>query len=314
MNSNSVSQHIVLFEEAGQRLDNFLFRMAKGVPKTHIYRIIRSGEVRINKKRAEASQKIAEGDVLRIPPLRVSDAKKPVNDFISKKMSDEVDILYEDDSILVVNKPSGIAVHGGSGVSLGLIEAMRAQRPEAKFLELVHRLDRDTSGILMLAKKRSALVHLHEQIREGQMEKRYLLVVHGSLPVSGKSIPLKYPLLKYLLPNGERRVRVSADGGQASHTNIRVKGVYHDGLCSLVEAQLKTGRTHQIRVHLQAYGHPILGDDKYGDQDLDKVLRPKRLLLHAKYLAFVHPKTEEKMVFEAPVPEAFEKFISNETN
>lgn len=187
---------------------------------------------------------------------------------------------------------------------------MRAQRPEAKFLELVHRLDRDTSGILMLAKKRSALVHLHEQIREGKMEKRYLLVVHGSLPVSGKSIPLKYPLLKYLLPNGERRVRVSVDGGQASHTNIRVKGVYHDGLCSLVEAQLKTGRTHQIRVHLQTYGHPILGDDKYGDQGLDKVLRPKRLLLHAKYLAFVHPKTEEKMVFEAPLPEAFEKFIS----
>ena len=310
MNSNSVSQHIVLFEEAGQRLDNFLFRMAKGVPKTHIYRIIRSGEVRVNKKRADASQKIAEGDVLRIPPLRVSEIKKPTNDFISKKISDEIDILYEDDSILVVNKPSGIAVHGGSGVSLGLIEAMRAQRPEAKFLELVHRLDRDTSGILMLAKKRSALVHLHEQIREGKMEKRYLLVVHGSLPVSGKSIPLKYPLLKYLLPNGERRVRVSVDGGQASHTNIRVKGVYHDGLCSLVEAQLKTGRTHQIRVHLQTYGHPILGDDKYGDQGLDKVLRPKRLLLHAKYLAFVHPKTEEKMVFEAPLPEAFEKFIS----
>jgi 23S rRNA pseudouridine955/2504/2580 synthase len=314
MNSNSVSQHIVLFEEAGQRLDNFLFRMAKGVPKTHIYRIIRSGEVRINKKRAEASQKIMEGDVLRIPPMRVSDVKKPINDFISKKMSDEVGILYEDDSILVVNKPSGIAVHGGSGVSLGLIEAMRAQRPDAKFLELVHRLDRDTSGILMLAKKRSALVHLHEQIREGKMEKRYLLVVHGALPVSDKSIPLKYPLLKYLLPNGERRVKVSADGGQASHTNIRVKGVYHDGLCSLVEAQLKTGRTHQIRVHLQTYGHPILGDDKYGDQHLDKVLRPKRLLLHAKYLAFVHPKTEEKMIFEAPLPDAFEKFISNETN
>ncbi|QWD80272.1 RluA family pseudouridine synthase [Polynucleobacter sp. MWH-Spelu-300-X4] len=311
MNSNSVSQHIVLFEEAGQRLDNFLFRMAKGVPKTHIYRIIRSGEVRVNKKRADASQKIAEGDVLRLPPLRVSDIKKPTNDFISKKISGEVDILYEDDSILVVNKPSGIAVHGGSGVSLGLIEAMRAQRPDAKFLELVHRLDRDTSGLLMLAKKRSALVHLHEQIREGKMEKRYLLVVHGNLPVSGKSIPLKYPLLKYLLPNGERRVRVSADGGQPSHTNIRVKGVYHDGLCSLVEAQLKTGRTHQIRVHLQTYGHPILGDDKYGDQDLDKVLRPKRLLLHAKYLSFVHPKTEEKMVFEAPIPEAFEKFISD---
>lgn len=311
MNSNSVTQHIVLFEEAGQRLDNFLFRMAKGVPKTHIYRIIRSGEVRVNKKRADASQKIQEGDVLRLPPIRVSEVKAPTNDYLSSKISSEIDILYEDDSILVVDKPSGIAVHGGSGVSLGLIEAMRAQRPDAKFLELVHRLDRDTSGILMLAKKRSALVNLHEQIREGKMEKRYLLIVHGELPVSGKSIPLKYPLLKYLLPNGERRVRVASDGGQLSHTNIRVKANYSDGLCSLVEAQLKTGRTHQIRVHLQAYGHPILGDDKYGDQELDKALRPKRLLLHARHLSFVHPKTEQKMTFEAPIPEAFEKFESN---
>jgi len=310
MNSNSVSQHVVLFEEAGQRLDNFLFRMAKGVPKTHIYRIIRSGEVRINKKRADASQKIQEGDVLRIPPLRVAESKAPQNDYLSSKISAEIEILYEDDSILVVNKPSGIAVHGGSGVSLGLIEAMRAQRPDAKFLELVHRLDRDTSGILMLAKKRSALVHLHEQIREGQMEKRYYLMVHGALPVSNKSIPLKYPLLKYLLPNGERRVKVSHDGGQASHTNIRVKANYLDGLCSLVEAQLKTGRTHQIRVHLQTYGHPILGDDKYGDQALDKVLKPKRLLLHAHHLSFIHPKTEQKMTFEAPMPEAFKKFES----
>jgi 23S rRNA pseudouridine955/2504/2580 synthase len=310
MNSNSVSQHIVLFEEAGQRLDNFLFRMAKGVPKTHIYRIIRSGEVRINKKRAEASQKIAEGDVLRIPPLRVSEVKKSTNEFISRKISSEIVILYEDDSILVVDKPSGVAVHGGSGVSLGLIEAMRAQRPDAKFLELVHRLDRDTSGVLMLAKKRSALVHLHEQIREGKMEKRYLLIVHGELPISGKSIALKSPLLKYLLPNGERRVKVSPDG-QASHTNIRVKANYHDGLCSLVEAQLKTGRTHQIRVHLLNYGHPILGDDKYGDEDLDRVLKPKRLLLHARHLSFVHPKTGEKMTFEAKLPEAFEKFESD---
>lgn len=307
MNSNSVTQHIVLFEEAGQRLDNFLFRMAKGVPKTHIYRIIRSGEVRVNKKRADASQKIQEGDVLRLPPLRVSEVKTPTNEFISKKINAEIRILHEDDSILVVDKPSGIAVHGGSGVSLGLIEAMRAQRPDAKFLELVHRLDRDTSGILMLAKKRSALVHLHEQIREGKMEKRYLLIVHGQLPVSAKSIPLKYPLLKYLLPNGERRVRVATDGGQPSHTNIRVKANYRDGQCSLVEALLKTGRTHQIRVHLQTYGHPILGDDKYGDQELDKVLKPKRLLLHARYLSFIHPKTEEKMTFEADIPEAFKK-------
>ena len=300
MNMNSVSQHIVLSDEAGQRLDNFLFRHVKGVPKTHIYRIIRSGEIRVNKKRADASQKLVEGDVLRIPPVRMAEPKEVPNERISKKITSDVVVLHEDDSILVVNKPSGLAVHGGSGVSLGLIEAMRAQRPNVKFLELVHRLDRDTSGILILAKKRSALLHLHEQIREGRMEKRYLLVVHGALPVSGKSIPLKYPLLKYLLPNGERRVRVSADGGQASHTNIRVKGVYHDGLCSLVEAQLKTGRTHQIRVHLQSLGFPIVGDAVYGKPHLASVF--PRQALHAERLGLVHPVSGIHSEWEVGLP------------
>jgi 23S rRNA pseudouridine955/2504/2580 synthase len=279
--------------------------MAKGVPKTHIYRIIRSGEVRINKKRADASQKIQEGDVLRLPPIRVSEVKAPTNDYLSSKISSEIDILYEDDSILVVDKPSGIAVHGGSGVSLGLIEAMRAQRPEAKFLELVHRLDRDTSGILMLAKKRSALVNLHEQIREGKMEKRYLLIVHGELPVSGKSIPLKYPLLKYLLPNGERRVRVDPNG-QVSHSILKVLGPAKENQCFVGQVQLKTGRTHQIRVHLKQFGHPIVGDDKYGDHLLDKAVGGKRLMLHAYRLIFTHPKTGEKQLVEAPIPKGFE--------
>lgn len=310
MNMNSVSQHIVLSEEAGQRLDNFLFRLIKGVPKTHIYRIIRSGEVRVNKKRADASQKLVEGDVLRIPPVRVAEEVKPVNSEFSKKITLDVDILYEDDSILVVNKPSGLAVHGGSGVSLGLIEAMRAQRPQLKFLELVHRLDRDTSGLLILAKKRSALIHLHEQIREGQTDKRYLLVVHGVIASTARAVALKYPLHKYLLPNGERRVKVAVDG-QASHTNIRVRVADSGTGCTLVEAQLKTGRTHQIRVHMQTYGHPILGDDKYGDYALDKVLKPKRLMLHAYRLVFTHPKTEEKMTFELPPPKEFSKFTGS---
>jgi 23S rRNA pseudouridine955/2504/2580 synthase len=309
MNMNSVSQHIVLSDEAGQRLDNFLFRHVKGVPKTHIYRIIRSGEIRVNKKRADASQKLVEGDVLRIPPVRMAEPKEVPNERISRKITSDVVVLHEDDSILVVNKPSGLAVHGGSGVSLGLIEAMRAQRPNVKFLELVHRLDRDTSGILILAKKRSALLHLHEQIREGQMDKRYLLLVHGVLAPTARAVALKYPLTKYLLPNGERRVRIDPQG-MASHTNIRIRGTSNEFACSLVEAQLKTGRTHQIRVHLQAYGHPILGDDKYGDYDLDKVLKPKRLMLHAYHLVFTHPKTQEKMTFDLPVPNEFSKYLS----
>jgi len=157
MDSNSVSQHIVLFEEAGQRLDNFLFRIAKGVPKTHIYRVIRSGEVRVNKKRADASQKLVEGDVLRIPPMRVAESTQAQSSYLSRKISEDIQILHEDEHLIVVNKPSGVAVHGGSGVSLGVIEAMRAQRPQAKFLELVHRLDRDTSGLLLLAKKAQCL-------------------------------------------------------------------------------------------------------------------------------------------------------------
>lgn len=307
LESLSVTQRIVLSEEAGQRLDNYLFRTIKGVPKTHIYRIIRSGEVRVNKKRGKASQKLMEGDVLRLPPMRVAESKKSVDSYISKKMVQNIDVLYEDDSILLVNKPSGMAVHGGSGVSLGVIEAMRAERPQSKFLELVHRLDRDTSGLLLLAKKRSALVHLHEQIRSGATDKRYYLLVHGDLEPSSRSVALKYPLQKYVLPNGERRVEVSKADGLPSHTNIRVLESYRNGAIALLEAQLKTGRTHQIRVHMQTYGHPILGDDKYGDSELDKVLRPKRLMLHAHYLSFVHPKTEEKLVFDLPLPKEFKE-------
>lgn len=306
---NTVSQVTISSEEAGQRLDNFLIKWAKGVPKTHIYRIIRSGEVRVNKKRADVTTRIAEGDILRIPPIRMS-APKPEeqnrqNIAKSQKVTKAIPVLFEDDALLIVDKPSGLAVHGGSGVSLGLIEALRNARPELKFLELVHRLDRDTSGILMLAKKRSALVALHEQIRAGKMDKRYLLVGHGQRAASQKGIPLKYPLLKYLLPNGERRVRVD-ENGQDSYTILKVLGPAMGGNCILGEAQLKTGRTHQIRVHLKQLGHPLVGDDKYGDAQRDKQVGGKRLMLHAYRLIFTHPKTGEKQVIESPPPAGFE--------
>ncbi len=308
MSESTVSQVTISAEEAGQRLDNFLIKWAKGVPKSHVYRIIRSGEVRVNKKRADVTTRIEDGDVIRIPPIRVANPagnqQNAATVANSQKISKKIPILFEDEHLLIVDKPSGLAVHGGSGVSLGLIEALRHARPELKFLELVHRLDRDTSGILMLAKKRSALVALHEQIREGRMDKRYVLVVHGAMPKTAKSMAIKQPLHKYLLPNGERRVKVDPQG-QASHTNFRVLGWSHEGRCTVGEAQLKTGRTHQIRVHLRHLGHPLLGDDKYGDAALDKEVHAKRLMLHAHHLMFVHPKTGLKQIIESPAPAGF---------
>lgn len=300
---STVSQVNISAEEAGQRLDNFLIRWAKGVPKSHIYRIIRSGEVRVNKKRADVTTRIEEGDTIRIPPIRVASPKQVQDGQIARaqKVSNDIPILFEDEAILIVNKPSGLAVHGGSGVSLGLIEALRQARPEIKFLELVHRLDRDTSGILVLAKKRSALVALHEEIRSGKMDKRYLLVAHGHKSATARGIALKYPLLKYLLPNGERRVKVDPNG-QDSHTILKVMGPVAKGKCFLGEAQLKTGRTHQIRVHLRQLGHPLVGDDKYGDQQLDKEVGAKRLMLHAYKLSFTHPRTGEKIFIECQPP------------
>jgi 23S rRNA pseudouridine955/2504/2580 synthase len=308
MSESSVSQITISEEEEGQRLDNFLLKWAKGVPKSHIYRIIRSGEVRVNKKRATVTTRIAAGDVLRIPPIRVSYREDISHDvkieYSAKKISDEMPILFEDAHLLIVNKPSGLAVHGGSGVSLGLIEALRMARPELKFLELVHRLDRDTSGVLILAKKRSALTAMHEEIREGRVDKRYVLVAHGQFQGGQGHVSLKFPLHKYLLPNGERRVRVD-QGGQESYTIIKQLGSSHQEQCFVAEAILKTGRTHQIRVHLQYIGHPILGDDKYGDSDLDKKIGVKRLMLHAFRLVFTHPSSKEKIQIQAPLPVGF---------
>jgi 23S rRNA pseudouridine955/2504/2580 synthase len=295
-------------EEADQRIDNFLLRVCKGVPKSHIYRVLRSGEVRVNKGRIDQTYRLKQGDVVRIPPVRV--AEKPGN----AVPATEFNILLEDNHLLVIDKPAGVAVHGGSGVSYGVIEQLRASRPQAKFLELVHRLDRETSGILLLAKKRSALTNLHEQIREGQIDKRYLTLVHGDWQNTRQHI--KLPLFKYNTPDGERRVRVQADG-LPSHTVFNL--VRRFGDFALLEAELKTGRTHQIRVHLASSGFPIVGDDKYGDFALNRAMQKadgnrialKRMFLHAYRITFRHPEHGKPVTLEAPLAKECELFLKS---
>ncbi len=295
-------------EEADQRIDNFLLRVCKGVPKSHIYRVLRSGEVRVNKGRIDQTYRLKQGDVVRIPPVRV--AEKPDNAVPAA----EFNILLEDNHLLVIDKPAGVAVHGGSGVSYGVIEQLRASRPQAKFLELVHRLDRETSGILLLAKKRSALTNLHEQIREGQIDKRYLTLVHGDWQNTRQHI--KLPLFKYNTPDGERRVRVQADG-LPSHTVFNL--VRRFGEFALLEAELKTGRTHQIRVHLASSGFPIVGDDKYGDFALNRAMQKadgnrialKRMFLHAYRITFRHPEHGKPITLEAPLAKECELFLKS---
>lgn len=298
-------------EEADQRIDNYLLRICKGVPKSHIYRVLRSGEVRVNKGRIDQTYRLREGDVVRIPPIRI--AEKATHSVPGA----EFKILLEDPFLLVIDKPAGIAVHGGSGVSYGVIEQLRASRPQAKFLELVHRLDRETSGILLLAKKRSALTNLHEQIREGRLDKRYLALVHGDWQNSRQHV--KLPLFKYNTPDGERRVRVQADG-LASHTVFNLIKKY--GSFALLEAELKTGRTHQIRVHLASSGFPIAGDDKYGDFGLNRALQKadhsrialKRMFLHAYQITFLHPETGNPVTLKAPLPPECEQFLKSLNN
>ncbi|MCB6182111.1 23S rRNA pseudouridine(955/2504/2580) synthase RluC [Leeia sp. TBRC 13508] len=293
-------------DEAGQRLDNFLMKRLKGVPKSRIYRIIRGGEVRVNGKRAEVSDHIQKGDEIRIPPVRV--AEKPASQTDTSTIQTvEFEVLFEDEALLVINKPSGVAVHGGSGISRGVIEQLRIQRPKAKFLELVHRLDRETSGVLLVAKKRAALVKLHEMMRANQTDKRYFALAIGAW--TKQSLHVKAPLHKFLLPDGERRVRVES-GGLASHTIFRLQKKWKD--FALLEAELKTGRTHQIRVHLQHEGHPIAGDDKYGDFALNKQLQKqglKRMFLHAWQMKLAHPISGEPLVLQAKMPPDLQKFI-----
>ncbi len=294
-----VSWHCISTDEAGQRLDNFLLARLKGVPKSMIYRIVRKGEVRVNKGRVKPDYKLQTDDEIRIPPVRVAPAQELPNPKLSQIASLEEAILFEDECLIVINKPSGLAVHGGSGLRFGLIEGLRSLRPKHEFLELVHRLDRDTSGIILIAKKRSALRSLHEQLRENKMDKRYVALVAGNWPASKKKVDA--PLQKNTLKSGERVVRVDADG-KASLTRFKVLERFAVG--TLIEAEPVTGRTHQIRVHTQIAGHPIAGDDKYGEAAFDAYTNQnglERLFLHARGLTFIHPRSETTMRIEAPL-------------
>lgn len=326
-------------DSAGQRLDNFLLRHLKGVPKTHVYRIIRSGEVRVNKGRVGADSRLQAGDAVRLPPVRISGRVAEKTQAMSDSMARgaparEFVILFEDEHLLAIDKPAGVAVHGGSGVSFGAIEQLRMARPQAKFLELVHRLDRETSGILLIAKKRSALKHLQDQFRERETGKTYLALVAGRWPADKKV--LDKPLHKYLLPDGERRVKVVArddPDGMKSVTLVKVQqrltvrpelveglsrattASARTGHFTLLEVTIKTGRTHQIRVHLASEGFPIAGDDKYGDFDLNKTLLRegrlpslKRMFLHAWRLQFSHPASGDRMELLAHLPSELETF------
>jgi 23S rRNA pseudouridine955/2504/2580 synthase len=303
----SVERRVIDEEQAGQRLDNWLMRWAKGVPKSHVYRLVRSGQVRVNGARCKPEQRLALGDEVRLPPVQLAqrqsaDQAPPV----------EFAVVFEDNYLLVVDKPAGVAVHGGSGVSSGVIEQLRAARPDAKFLELVHRLDRDTSGLLMIAKKRMALVELQRQLRERESGKWYAAWVLGRWPRRTRN--LTWPLLKRELPSGEKHVSVS-ESGQSAHT--RVLGLQHASITidhrevevSLVQCELLTGRTHQIRVHLAHAGCPIVGDERYGQFDTNKALAKrgiKRMMLHAEKLQVKHPETGQPLVLTAPLPPAFE--------
>jgi len=288
---------------AGQRIDNFLVARLKGVPKSHVYRILRSGEVRVNSGRVAASRRLEIGDRIRIPPIRV--AEREAGDAPAPAL--DLPVLFEDDCILAVDKPAGLAVHGGSGIAHGAIERLRAGRPQARFLELVHRLDRETSGVLLLAKKRAALTALHEDLRERAMDKRYLAAVAGR--VRDKVRRVKAQLRKFSTGEGERRVAVDEREGQEAETLFRL--LARNDEFSLLEAELLTGRTHQIRVHLAHIGHPILGDEKYGDFALNQALRKrglKRMFLHAAELSFVHPVTGERVTVRSPLPADLEAF------
>jgi 23S rRNA pseudouridine955/2504/2580 synthase len=303
-------------DSAGQRLDNLLLRLLKGVPKTHVYRIIRSGEVRLNKGRASADSRVAEGDVLRVPPLRLPAGRAPGTEPLAATAPPRTfPVLFEDEHLLAIDKPEGAAVHGGSGVSFGVIEQLRRARPEARFLELVHRLDKDTSGVLLLAKKRSALNALQDQFRARETSKVYAALVFGAWPARLKVID--QALHKGMDAAGDRHVRTvaaSAEGAQRAITLVRVACAYAGA--TLLDVTLKTGRTHQIRVHLASQGHPIVGDPKYGDFARNKgffrdVAARKagfeRMFLHARALAFEHPATGERVALESPLPESCQR-------
>jgi len=292
-------------EEHGQRLDNFLIKHMKGAPKSLIYKVLRKGEVRVNKGRVKPEYRIKEGDVVRLPPMRLAESTEPgvISAGLKRRLEDS--ILYEDNSLIVINKPAGLAVHGGSGVNLGLIEALRQTRPEAKLLELVHRLDRETSGCLLIAKKRSALRQLQDALRNHQVSKTYIALVKGHWPKRKTFIESK--LEKFELASGERRVKTSEDG-KLSRTEFKVIDYYETGgvECTLVEAKPVTGRTHQIRVHAQSIGCPLVCDDKYADDAFNELMQKKgfkRLFLHAAKLSFPLPVAGDDKETKNKIPE-----------
>jgi len=301
---NSVTWAEIDENAAEQRIDNFLVKTLKGVPRSHIYRLLRNGEVRVNSGRVAPTYRLQTGDKLRIPPVRTAQVsmRAPA---IGPRLKAEV--IFEDEYLLVLDKPAGIAVHGGSGVSRGVIEQIRLERPQLKFIELVHRLDRETSGLLLLAKKRTALLGLHTAMREGAVEKRYLALTSGAWRNARQNVRL--PLKRYLTASGERRVAVVEDG-QTTHTVFTLERGWRD--FSLLNAELKTGRTHQIRVHLAHLGFPIAGDDKYGDFALNRQLAKcglKRMFLHAASLVVKHPLTGALLNLNAPLPQELSAFL-----
>ena len=296
--SDAVAKLSVDAESAGQRIDNFLGRVLKGVPKSHVYRILRSGEVRLNGRRVRPDARVSAGDTVRVPPIRTAATPGRAHPAPAASLS----ILHEDDHVLAVDKPAGLAVHGGSGIAHGLIESLRAARPQARFVELVHRLDRDTSGVLLIAKRRAALTELHRMLRDGEIDKRYLVLVRGRWRDEKRTVRLA--LHSYSTREGERRVRVDDATGREAATTFRRLQVWRDRdpPLALLEAELLTGRTHQIRVHLAHLGFPVAGDDKYGDFDWNRQLAReglKRMFLHASRLSFVHPVTAAPMAVES---------------
>jgi len=314
-------------DDAGQRLDAFLARRFRSVPKSHLYRWIRSGQLRVNGARSAIDYRLRPGDRIRVPPIfgeAVPGASPAATARVPRGATDPVQreraqlarrlvVLYEDDDLVALDKPASVAVHGGSGVSSGVIEQLRAARPQARFLELVHRLDRETSGVLLLAKRRSALTNLHAQLREREVDKRYRAIVAGRWPLRTRR--LAFPLKRHEAPDGDRRVRVDPGGLEALTFVTGLARVERPELAvelSLVEARLETGRTHQIRVHLAHAGCPIVGDDKYGDYELNRRLARaghRRMYLHAQSIAFRHPRTGERMCIEAPTPAAFDALL-----
>ncbi len=294
-----------------QRLDNFLITQLKGVPKSFIYRIVRKGEVRVNKGRVDVSYRLCIGDVVRIPPVRQANPSEKSQATSGNLINTlEKSILFEDEALLVINKPSGYAVHGGSGIDSGIIEAFRVMRPEQRFLELVHRLDRDTSGCLLVAKKRSALRILHEQFRTDNITKTYLALLAGQW--IRKKLTVTQPLLKNVSKGGERIVIISP-AGKESETVFRRLKTYSDA--TLVEASPVTGRTHQIRVHAAFLNHPIIGDERYGQPEVNKSYKArgyKKMFLHSETLQFQHPISTETIKISAPLPPQFNNFLTHE--